>query len=68
MVKIETKAETQQVTRELLAVRLFRAFLAADEAGYQFSKGELLALQGVTRWPDARLLKAAEYYEKQTKR
>lgn len=63
MVKIETKAEAEQLTRELLALRLFKAFLAADAAGHPFTRGELNALRNVSAWPDARVLKAAQYYE-----
>ena len=65
MVKLETAQDTQQITRDLLAWRLYVAYLAADEAGYVFSRKELNALRNVSAWPAERLKKAAEWYEKQ---
>jgi hypothetical protein len=64
---VETKADAQVLTRELLASRLFHLFLLADEQGYTFSRGELRALMDVRRWPTGRLQTAAEYYERITK-
>jgi hypothetical protein len=61
---VETKADAQQLTRELLASRLFHLFLLADAQGYRFSSGELRALMDVRRWPDERLHKAIRYYER----
>jgi hypothetical protein len=65
---IETKAEAQQLTRELLADRLDRALYAALDAGHVFSDAENRALRTVTRWPDERLRKAIAFYESLVKR
>jgi hypothetical protein len=60
---VATKQDAKQLTRDLLAWRLFLAYLAADEAGYPFRRSELNALRNVSAWPVERLKRAAEYYE-----
>jgi hypothetical protein len=63
VVKVESKAEAEQLTRELLAGRLFALFCDLDERGYPFTIGELKRLRAVTQWDIARYQAAVQYFE-----
>ena len=63
MVQLDTKQEAEQLTRELLAARLFALFLDLDERGYPFTIGELKRLRAVTQWDSNRYQAAIAYFE-----
>lgn len=63
MIKVETPAEAEQLTRELLASRLFALFIDLDERGYAFTIGELKRLRAVTQWDIKRYQAAVAYFE-----